>query len=126
MLNRLITINKAAIIIAFLVSSCQANEANEKIQLPVKQPVYRSLAVQQDGNDTGQWGYVIFKNERLLIQQFTIPALEGNKHFNRKEHAALVGSLVAKKLNEAKHPAITKRELDSLGIIPLKNVTKEK
>jgi hypothetical protein len=122
----LITIKHSPILATLLLlCSCYARQ-EEKAAPAAGQDMYSSLAVQQDGKDTGVWGYVVFHNDKLMIQQFTIPALEGNKHFAGKEQAALVGNLVAEKLNHAKHPGITKKELDSLGIIPLHDVTNEK
>lgn len=124
MLQRLITIKYSPIAIVFFLYSCRANESAPS---PViRQPQFKSLAVQQDGKDTGAWGYMVFKDDKPLIQQFTIPALEGKKLFSGREQAGLVGRLVAEKLNKATHPGITKKELDSLGIIPLRDATKEK
>lgn len=124
MQNKLITIKYIPIAIVCLLFSCRAkDEAKTPV---VSKPLYVSLAVQQDGKETGAWGYVIFKQDKLLVQQFTIPALEGNRKFSGREQAAVTGSLVAEKLNNGKHPGITKQELDSLGIIQLHDVTKEK
>jgi hypothetical protein len=106
---------------------CSCHAKNDAVMLPAaKQEIYKSLAVQQDGKDTGTWGYVIFKLDKIMIQQFTIPALQGNKHFDTRQQAELVGNLVAEKLNHAKHPGVTKKELDSLGIIQSHNLTNEK
>lgn len=125
MLRKLITIKHSPVAALLLLCSCYAKQDEKAVPAP-GHDIYSSLAVQQDGRDTGAWGYVIFHNDKLMIQQFTIPALEGNKHFTGREQATLVGNLVAEKLNHAKHPGITKKELDSLGIIPLHDVTKEK
>ena len=103
--------------------SCYAKQEDKT---PVKQPAFTSLAVQQDGKQAGPWGYVIFHNDKLMIQQFTIPAVEGNRHFDNQQQAALVGNLVAEKLNHTQHPGVSKKELDSLGIIQLHNAIKEK
>ncbi|MES2849333.1 MAG: DUF4907 domain-containing protein, partial [Bacteroidota bacterium] len=98
------------------LSSCYAKQDDP---LPIGKDNYTSLTVQQDGKERGAWGYVIFRNDKILIQQFTIPAVEGNRHFANRDQAALVGSFVTKKLNHAQHPGISKKELDSLGIIQL-------
>jgi|GEM_PF-836823 len=124
MQNRLITIKYIPVVIVFLLSGCNAND---NTKTPVANvPVYTSLAVQEDGKTTGAWGYVIFRYDKLLIQQFTVPAVEGNTLFAGKEEAAMTGSLVAKKLNTGKHPGIKKQELDSLGIIKIHNDTKDR
>lgn len=115
MQNRLITIKYIPLAIAVFLTGCSTNDT---AKLPVANiPVYTSLAVQRDGKTTGAWGYVILKNDKWMIQQFTVPALEGNKPFAGREEAAITGSLVAKKLNNGKNPGITIAELDSLGII---------
>lgn len=118
MLQKLLTIKHIPIGLLFLLCSCYAKQ-EEKATPVIRKDAYSCLAVQQDGRDTGAWGYVIFHNDKLMIQQFTIPALEGNQPFAGREQAVLVGNLVAEKLNHARHPGVTKKELDSLGITPL-------
>lgn len=77
-------------------------------------------AIQND-QEPGNWGYIIEYNHQLLIKQFTIPALEGAKLFKSKKDAEKVGSLVTLKLNNSSRPSISKKELDSLGIVTQHN-----
>lgn len=123
MQNRWITIRHIPAAIAFLLLGCTGDDALQSTT--VNEPIYNMLAVQQDGREDGAWGYVIFKREKLLIQQFTIPAAGGNRRFVNREQAIQVGSLVAYKLNHAKLPGITTQELDSLGITKQHVTTKK-
>jgi Domain of unknown function (DUF4907) len=124
MQNRLTTIKYFLAAILIFLSGCSTHD---KTKIPnANIPVFTSLAVQEDGKTTGAWGYVILRHDKLLIQQFTVPALEGNKQFAGKEEAAMTGRLVAKKLNSGNHPGITKQELDSLGIIKIHDDKKER
>lgn len=90
---------------------------NQEDQKPVNnQPLY-SLMVSLKENSGNQWGYIILKQEKQFIRQFTIPAVEGNIPFYNQAAASLVGNLVVKKLNHSQPPSVSKKELDSLGII---------
>lgn len=67
------------------------------------------------------WGYDINNNQRILIHQPNIPAIQKSIPFNTKQDARKVGSLVLKKIESNKFPTITLRELDSLKIDYPKN-----
>ncbi len=64
------------------------------------------------------WGYTIKLNDSLrLIDQPMIPGREGNKGFSSKEDAQKTADLVIYKMKKGiLPPAISERELDSLGI----------
>ncbi|WP_158618244.1 DUF4907 domain-containing protein [Chitinophaga lutea] len=64
------------------------------------------------------WGYQIFRNNRPVIYQAEIPAIAGHHPFSSKEEAMRVGRLVMKKLQHGESPAVSPRELDSMGIRP--------
>ena len=91
----------------------------------VKEPLYKVMLAQRNEQDSA-WGYIILHNNRQMIRQFAIPAMDGNKAFDSKQQAAAVGELVAEKLNHAQRPGISKHELDSLGITQLTHATQEK
>jgi len=63
------------------------------------------------------WGYQILVGDKLYITQHVIPAVEGNKAFTTKEQALKVANLVISKMKKRVGlPAVSYRELDSLGI----------
>lgn len=65
----------------------------------------------------GGWGYKIFKEGKLLIDQPHIPAINGLKTFSTEKDAEKSGSLMMNKLEKnIMPPSISKRELDSLRI----------
>ncbi|MFZ5971531.1 MAG: DUF4907 domain-containing protein [Bacteroidota bacterium] len=66
----------------------------------------------------GGWGYQIFEDEKLLIDQVNIPAVAGNKGFISRVQAESVGRLVVQKLSSMPQdlPSVTIAELDSLKI----------
>ncbi len=64
------------------------------------------------------WGYQIFKGKKLLINQPTIPAVQGNKSFSSELDAIKVGDLVVNKLLQNQFPpTVSSEELISLGIV---------
>lgn len=64
------------------------------------------------------FGYNILIDGAVFIHQSTIPSIQGNKAFNTKEQAEAVAHLMIYKLeNNMMPPSVSKKELDSLGII---------
>jgi hypothetical protein len=64
------------------------------------------------------WGYQIFKGKKLLINQPTIPAVQGNKSFSSELDAIKVGELVVNKLLQNQFPpTVSSEELISLGVV---------
>ena len=64
------------------------------------------------------WGYQIFKGKKLLINQPTIPAVQGNQSFSSELDAIKVGELVVNKLLQNQFPpTVSSEELISLGIV---------
>lgn len=63
------------------------------------------------------WGYEIYKESKLLINQKNIPAVQGNQVFLTEKEALKVGELVLNKLLQNQFPpTITTEELTTLGI----------
>lgn len=63
------------------------------------------------------WGYQILKDKKVLINQPTIPVIEGNKAFSSKKEALKVANLVKVKLEKGQFPpSVTKSQIDSLKI----------
>ena len=57
------------------------------------------------------FGYEILKNNRVIIHQEFIPALEGKQQFHSREDAVKIGNEVLKKIENKKPPGITKEEV---------------
>ncbi|MBQ3656941.1 MAG: DUF4907 domain-containing protein [Bacteroidales bacterium] len=68
--------------------------------------------------ETG-FGYSVSINDKKVIVQKNIPAVEGNLAFKTKEDALKVGKLVAKKMIHfpGDLPSVTKEELKELKVI---------
>ena len=71
-------------------------------------------------NDSGnEWGYQLFQGNNMVIKQMHIPAIQGNYGFETKEKAEIAAQFVLNKLeNNIFPPAISPKELDSLGVLP--------
>ncbi|MBK9732707.1 MAG: DUF4907 domain-containing protein [Chitinophagaceae bacterium] len=68
-------------------------------------------------SEENTFGYDIYKDEKLMIHQSSIPALPGNKGFNTKEMAASVAHLVIEKINKGEMPpTVSPEELKTLGV----------
>lgn len=66
--------------------------------------------------DSLGWGYEILVNNKRLIRQDFIPAIEGRRGFATEAEAATISKLVIKKMGTTKFPTVTLQELDSCGI----------
>ncbi|MBU2997279.1 DUF4907 domain-containing protein [Cellulophaga baltica] len=62
------------------------------------------------------YGYIIKANNKVLIKQSIIPAVQGNIPFKTEEEALLIGKLVENKLKTKKNPFVTIEELSELNI----------
>lgn len=65
--------------------------------------------------DSG-WGYIITKDEKVIIKQTIIPVISENKSFKTEEEALKVGNLVLQKLKNNLSPTVTKKDLFLLAI----------
>lgn len=64
------------------------------------------------------WGYKIFDNGTLFINQPHIPAIQGNKGFSTKEKAEITAQFAILKMEQGfVPPTISPEELDSLGVL---------
>lgn len=69
-------------------------------------------------NDNKDWGYKILKNNKAVINQPNIPAIQGNKGFSSEDKAKKTGELVLQKIIKGEFPPIVSLEdLDSLEIL---------
>jgi hypothetical protein len=63
------------------------------------------------------FGFRIYSEEKVIIEQPHIPAVSGNVPFQSAQHAASAAQLMMHKLeHKIFPPTITPLELDSLGI----------
>ena len=64
------------------------------------------------------WGYKIYDNGTLFINQPHIPAIQGNKGFSTKEKAQITADFAILKMDQGFiPPTISPEELDSLGVL---------
>jgi hypothetical protein len=78
-------------------------------------PEYTYLTVQ---NQNSEWGYQLFKDGQLMINQQNIPAVQGNKGFSSKNDAEKIARFILEKVKKGEFPpTISVEELDSLGVL---------
>jgi hypothetical protein len=75
-----------------------------------------SVSVKVFQVDDKGWGYEIFIDSSRFIYQDVIPGISGIVRFKSKDDAFKCGKLVTDKLIKKKNPAISIKEIDSLGI----------
>ena len=64
------------------------------------------------------WGYKIFKQSQLIINQPHIPSIQGNKGFNNQQEAEIAAQFIIEKLKKKIFPpTFSTKELDSLGLL---------
>lgn len=64
------------------------------------------------------WGYEILVDDRVVIHQETIPAIDSLMGFPTKEAAERTASYLVKKIEKKETPRLTLTELEKLGLIP--------
>ncbi|MDF2934431.1 MAG: hypothetical protein K0R36_3762 [Chryseobacterium sp.] len=62
------------------------------------------------------YGYQILKNQKILINQPYIPAIQGDKTFKTETDARKTADLVVSKIDKYYLPKISTHELDSMKI----------
>jgi len=88
------------IILTLFVRSENRNVNNGAFQLKIGKDTVQSL-----------WYYEIYQQDRLMIRQSYIPAVEGAMPFESGEQAEKIGQLVLDKLNNGTTPFLTKEDL---------------
>lgn len=64
------------------------------------------------------WGYQIYSNRTLIIDQTVVPCIQGDKGFKNKESAKKVATFVIRKIrNGIIPPTITLKELQELKVL---------
>ncbi len=96
-------INYLLMLIAFVAVTACHQQPKSSVQL-------------QMVNENGYWAYEISINNKRYIYQDCIPAVQGNKRFENKRDAELVGRLVMKKILNKETPTVDTGELKQLDI----------
>jgi hypothetical protein len=64
------------------------------------------------------WGYRIYKQDTLFIEQPTIPGIIGNQGFHSEEKAKEIGVIITQKLKDGIFPpTISEEELRAHGVV---------
>jgi hypothetical protein len=91
-------------------------DGNSKVEIKTYQTDV--LLTRDDGKTDRGWGYDIYMNGELYIHQPYIPAINGKFSFKSEVRARKVALLAVIKIqNKIMPPAITAKELDSLGVL---------
>jgi hypothetical protein len=120
------------LIIPIFVTAC-SSEKNDDILIPSENPLFVNDSNSVDSTDIEfnpaysfelfetpdlGWGYKIFENGTLFINQPHIPAIPGNKGFSSKEKAEITAEFAILKMEQGfVPPTISPEELDSLGVL---------
>jgi hypothetical protein len=95
-------------VLTLLIAGCGNSHPGKEIPANLRYKVFQA--------DSG-WGYSIFIQDSLYIDQPTIPAIEGNKHFHSSADADKTAQFVIKKIERnIIPPLLSIEELDSLEI----------
>ncbi len=90
-------------------------QTNEEKNLNIDEVL---VTFETTGSEITGYGYTVMVDNRILINQPTIPGQSGNKGFDTKEKASKVAQLVIDKIkNNQMPPSVSKKELDSLDIL---------
>ena len=99
---------------SLLYSCSQDRKENKKEQMVTIEK--KSYRLQTFRNEDSTFGYSIFENEQLFIQQKNIPGLSGNQGFKNEKEAKGCGLLMKDKLEKGIWPpSVHQKELDSLN-----------
>lgn len=103
-------------IISLSLTACDQHHEKSETLNEVDSPSNYHLKLIQ--NASGDWGYQIFNNEQLYINQPHIPAVPGNNGFKNAEQAETIGQFMIYKLEQGiVPPSVSIHELDSLGVL---------
>lgn len=66
----------------------------------------------------GNWGYQLFQNGKMVINQTTIPSVQGNNGFATAEKAERTAEYILKKLEDGIFPpTVDRKELEELDVL---------
>lgn len=88
------------------------------VQSPAQDTASINYRLEVLENENNEFGYQIFQNDVMFINQPIIPAIQGNHGFSTRERATITGNFVIEKMKQGFiPPTISIHELDSLGVI---------
>ena len=116
---------KPCLILSILVLfSCENSESKRSLNPSSDQDVYSgkvqepAYTMEVTENAEFGWGYQLFKDGKLMIDQKHIPAIQGEKGFSSKEKAEITGNYILRKIKNGEFPpTVSVPELDSLGVL---------
>jgi hypothetical protein len=101
----------------YSVSQSQETTATENTDLHKSAGNAMNMEVKVIPTANG-YGYQIYSDGKLLIEQKNIPAVQGMQYFKTDFQAKRTGDFVAEKIRKGiMPPSVTRNELDSLGVI---------
>lgn len=81
--------------------------------VPTKEWTSEVVLISEDN-----WGYQLFQKGTMVINQTSIPSVQGIDGFDTKEKAERTAKYILNKLNNGIFPpTVDKEELDSLGVL---------
>lgn len=112
----------AALVITAAFFSCETKQSGKPNVEPAASPAELEasgqFSIETFGVDDGKWGYRILENGKMVINQPHIPAIQGARGFDSKEKAEKAAGFVLGKMKAGfMPPAVTEKELDSLGVL---------
>ena len=60
------------------------------------------------------WGYDILVNDSIYIHQESIPAIQAQQAFAKKDQAQKTAQLIIEKLKHGQHPTLTKFDVEKI------------
>lgn len=109
-LKRIILLTGSLLLLAFAVFKTSQRSRSGK-----STAMQDSIAVVPFQTAAG-WGYAVNVGAHTYIYQDIIPAIPGRAAFQSREDALRVGNRVAEKLRKRQVPAISRNELEEMGI----------
>ena len=104
-----------AIIFSFIfIFSCKPKSSQKETIVWDGNDFYKIEAIDIDSG----WVYKIWLNDKVLINQTMIPAVNGRFTFETKENAEITATFVLQKIiTEEGFPSVSFEDLDSLGVL---------
>ena len=94
-------------------ATIEDNEPLETEQSTSSEWTYEVVSISE-----GNWGYQLFQHGKMVINQTTIPSVQGNNAFDSEEKAERTAKHILHKLeNGIFPPTVDQKELEELGVL---------
>lgn len=103
-------------VVLFLTSAVIWYTQQNDSRIAVDQPA-SVFTIQTIVKDDGSFGYNISLDDRILIHQPHVPAVQGIKGFDRERDARNVANVVVGKLIRNEIPSVSVEELRALNVV---------